>query len=98
MNHLPVEEHIRGVVKDLLRTRGITKRGLVADINGTMKIPLKGLKYRLSLQVSSCYEPQYILIIFIELICLPGIRTLRCYPERESKRKIVTQYSNKRKG
>ena len=51
MNQKPVEEHIRGVVKDLLRTRGITKRGLVEDINGTLKIPLKGQKYRLSLQV-----------------------------------------------
>lgn len=56
MNNLPVEEHIRGVVKDLLRTRGVTKRGLVADINGTMKIPLKGLKYRLSLQASAPYD------------------------------------------
>lgn len=52
MNQLPIEEHIRGAVKDLLRTRGITKKGLVADINGTLKIPFKGLKYRLSLQVS----------------------------------------------
>lgn len=51
MNQQPVEQHIRGVVKDLLRTRGITKRGLVADINGTLKIPYNGQKYRLSLQV-----------------------------------------------
>jgi hypothetical protein len=56
MNALPVEEHIRGVVKDLLRTRGYTKRGLEPDINGTMKIPLKGLKYRLSLQASAPYQ------------------------------------------
>jgi hypothetical protein len=56
MNHLPVENHIRGVVKDLLRTRGITKRGLVADINGTMKIPYNGQKYRLSLQASAPYD------------------------------------------
>ena len=46
-----VEDTIRGVVKDLLRTKGITKRGLVTDINGTKKVPLKGLKYRLSIQV-----------------------------------------------
>jgi hypothetical protein len=51
-----VEDHIRGVVKDLLRTRGITKRGLVEDINGTLKIPYKGLKYRLSLQASVPYD------------------------------------------
>ncbi len=56
MNHLPVENHIRGVVKDLLRTRGITKRGLVADINGTFKIPYNGEKYRLSLQASVPYD------------------------------------------
>jgi hypothetical protein len=52
MNSLPVEEHIRGVVKDLLRTRGITKKGLVEDINGSLKIPYKGQKHRLSLQVN----------------------------------------------
>eukprot|EP01033_Poteriospumella_lacustris_P000690 gene690-487_t len=56
MNQLPVEEHIRGVVKDLLRTRGYTKRGMEPDINGTLKIPLKGLKHRLSLQASAPYD------------------------------------------
>eukprot|EP00599_Poterioochromonas_sp_BG-1_P006177 CAMPEP_0173138346 /NCGR_PEP_ID=MMETSP1105-20130129/3634_1 /TAXON_ID=2985 /ORGANISM="Ochromonas sp., Strain BG-1" /LENGTH=310 /DNA_ID=CAMNT_0014050921 /DNA_START=723 /DNA_END=1655 /DNA_ORIENTATION=+ len=56
MNQQPVEQHIRGVVKDLLRTRGITKRGLVADINGTLKIPYNGQKYRLSLQASVPYD------------------------------------------
>lgn len=56
MKGLPVEEHIRGVVKDLLRTRGITHRGLEADINGTLRIPLKGLKYRLSIQASAPYS------------------------------------------
>lgn len=49
---MPVEETVRGVVKDLLRTRGISHSGLVTDLNGTKKIPLKGLKYRLSIQVS----------------------------------------------
>ena len=50
---MPVEEHIRGFVKDLLRTRGIAKTGLISDLNGTKKIPLNNLnlKYRLSLQV-----------------------------------------------
>lgn len=51
-----VEDHVRGVVKDLLRTRGITKKGLVTDINGTKKIPLKGLKYRISVQASAPYD------------------------------------------
>jgi hypothetical protein len=56
MNSLPVEEHIRGVVKDLLRTRGITKKGLVEDINGSLKIPYKGQKHRLSLQVKLVFR------------------------------------------
>lgn len=56
MNQMPVEEHIRGVVKDLLRTRGYNKKGLVTDIHGTLKIPLKGLKQRLSVQASSHYD------------------------------------------
>lgn len=51
MNAMPIEEHVRGVVKDLLRTRGVAHTGMVTDINGTKKIPLKGLKYRLSVQV-----------------------------------------------
>lgn len=50
-----MEDHIRGVVKDLLRCRGIVHHGLETDINGAKQIPWKGLKYRLSLQVSrSC--------------------------------------------
>jgi hypothetical protein len=52
MKDLPIEEHVRGVVKDLLRTRGVAHRGMVTDLNGTKKVPLKGLKYRLSIQVS----------------------------------------------
>jgi len=51
MKELPVEDHIRGVVKDLLRSRGIVHHGLETDINGAKQIPWKGLKYRLSLQV-----------------------------------------------
>jgi hypothetical protein len=54
MKALPIEEHVRGVVKDLLRTRGIAHTGLVTDLNGTKKVPLKGLKYRLSIQVTPC--------------------------------------------
>lgn len=57
MDGVPVEEHIRAVVKDLLRTRGVAKKGgLITDINGTKKIPFKGLKYRLSLQASAPYN------------------------------------------
>eukprot|EP01036_Dinobryon_divergens_P023545 gene23545-31901_t len=56
MNSMPVEEHIRGVVKDLLRTRGIAKTGLITDIHGTKKIPLNILKYRLSIQASAPYD------------------------------------------
>lgn len=58
LNQLPVEHQIRGVVKDLLRTRGYTKKSdtMVTDLNGTRKIPLKGLKYRLSVQASEPYD------------------------------------------
>ena len=51
LNDIPVEEHIRCVVRDLLRTKGITKSGLVRDLHGSRKIPYVGLKNRLSLQV-----------------------------------------------
>jgi hypothetical protein len=43
------------VVKDLLRTRGVAHTGLVTDLNGTRKVPLKGLKYRLSIQASTYF-------------------------------------------
>lgn len=56
MNFLPVEQHIRAVVKDLLRTRGYTKKGLTPDVNGTLRIPLSVLKQRLSVQASSHYD------------------------------------------
>lgn len=58
MNDIHVEDHVRGVVSDLLRAKGITKTGLIRDINGTKKIPLKGLKSRLSLQASVPYDLQ----------------------------------------
>ena len=61
MKTMPVEEHVRGVVKDLLRTRGVAHSGMVVDLNGTKKIPLKGLKYRLSVQVGShAFVPIYL--------------------------------------
>ena len=52
----PVEEHVRNTIKDLLRTKGIPKTGLVLDMNGTRKVPLRGLKSRLSVQASAPYE------------------------------------------
>jgi hypothetical protein len=52
MNGIKAEDQIRAVVKDLLRTRGITKAGLVPDLHGSRKIPYVGLKNKLSLQVS----------------------------------------------
>lgn len=52
VNEVPVESYLRGAVKDLLKTKGMTKKGLVRDLNGTLKVPLKGVKNRLSLQVS----------------------------------------------
>jgi hypothetical protein len=56
MNGLPVEEHIRCVVRDLLRTKGITKTGLVRDLHGSRKVPYVGLKSRLSLQASAPFD------------------------------------------
>lgn len=56
MNGLPVEEHIRCVVRDLLRTKGIAKSGLVRDLHGSRKVPYVGLKSRLSLQASAPFD------------------------------------------
>ena len=53
VNDVPVETYLRGAVKDLLKTKGYTKKGLVRDLNGTLKVPMKGVKNRLSLQVLS---------------------------------------------
>ena len=64
MSDYPVEDHIRGVVKDLLKTRGIAKTGLMKDINGTRKIPYIGLKNRLSLQVWKYALYHFVLFYF----------------------------------
>lgn len=64
MSDYPVEDHIRGVVKDLLKSRGIAKTGLIKDINGTRKIPYIGLKNRLSLQVLKYAFYYFILFYF----------------------------------
>lgn len=58
VNDVPVEAYLRGAVKDLLASKGLTKKtgGLVRDLNGTLKIPMKGLKNRLSLQASVPYD------------------------------------------
>ena len=53
---VPVEATIRGVVKDLLDTRGYRKTGLDMDFNGMLAVPLKTLKNRLSLQASAPYD------------------------------------------
>eukprot|EP00595_Chromulina_sp_UTEXLB2642_P000083 CAMPEP_0196761944 /NCGR_PEP_ID=MMETSP1095-20130614/1263_1 /TAXON_ID=96789 ORGANISM="Chromulina nebulosa, Strain UTEXLB2642" /NCGR_SAMPLE_ID=MMETSP1095 /ASSEMBLY_ACC=CAM_ASM_000446 /LENGTH=253 /DNA_ID=CAMNT_0042112075 /DNA_START=555 /DNA_END=1316 /DNA_ORIENTATION=+ len=55
IGNVPAEEHIRAVVKDLLKSRGITKTGLITDLNGTKRIPLKGLQNHLSIQASTPY-------------------------------------------
>eukprot|EP00605_Chrysophyceae_sp_TOSAG23-4_P000038 GSChrysophyteH1.ASY1.ANO1.40.1 assembled CDS len=52
----PVEYHVRNTVRDLLNARGIPKTGLIVDMNGARKVPLKGLKSRLSLQASAPYD------------------------------------------
>lgn len=56
---IPVEDHLRHAIKDLLRTKGVSKIGLpkilVKDMNGTSVIPVRGLKGRLSLQASAPY-------------------------------------------
>lgn len=50
-NEVPIEACIRAAVKDLLKTKGYNKKHMTKDINGTLKIPFKGMKNRLSLQV-----------------------------------------------
>ena len=52
----PVEDHVRNNIRDLLRTRGVSKTGLVVDLNGSRKIPLRGLQSRLSIQASAPYD------------------------------------------
>jgi len=53
MKDIPVEEHLRGASRNLLRTQGYAKTisDMKPDINGTLRIPIKGLKNKLSLQV-----------------------------------------------
>ena len=69
VNEVPVEDYLRGAVKDLLKTKGLTKTGLVRDLNGTLKIPLKGVKNRLSLQVHSyVYWFHYFIITLVKFL------------------------------
>ncbi|CBJ30452.1 conserved unknown protein [Ectocarpus siliculosus] len=51
-----VEQHLTISAKDLLRTRGYTKRGLEVDLNGQQRIPLKGLESRRSVQAQDPYD------------------------------------------
>jgi len=53
---MPVEDHVRGAIRDLLRTRGVPKSGLVPDLHGSRKIPLRGRKNLLSVQASAPYD------------------------------------------
>lgn len=53
---LPLEHHLRTGVKNLLRSRGYQKRGLVTDINGSRRIPVRPAQSRLSVQASSQYD------------------------------------------
>lgn len=55
LKDIPVEQHIRQSVRDLLRAKGITKRGLVTDINGTLRVPLPRRQNQLSIQASTPY-------------------------------------------
>jgi hypothetical protein len=55
----PVEDLIRGVVKDLLRTRSLTgqsHKSLVTDLRGTRRVPYVGLKNHLSIQATAPYD------------------------------------------
>lgn len=53
---LPLEHHLRNGVKTLLRTRGYQKRGLVNDLNGSRRVPVRPAQSRLSVQASSHYD------------------------------------------
>jgi hypothetical protein len=83
MKELPVEDHIRGVVKDLLRSRGIVHHGLETDINGAKQIPWKGLKYRLSLQVGGSTYMLPVLSVNQLLQCTICERGRHCQREKE---------------
>jgi hypothetical protein len=58
VNDTPVEEFLRGAVKDLIRTRGLTKQKnyMTRDLNGSLRVPVKGKKHRLSVQASVPYD------------------------------------------
>lgn len=53
---LPIEDHLRAGVSQLLRSRGYTKRGLVSDLGGSRKVPVRPPHSRLSVQATSRYE------------------------------------------
>lgn len=56
INDVPLEEHMRAGVRDLLRRSGYTRKPLIQDANGVLRVPYKGQKYRLSLQASVRYD------------------------------------------
>lgn len=53
---IPVEEHLRAGVKDLLRTRLTGKVKMTKDLNGTKRIPIRPPPSRLSLQATGPYD------------------------------------------
>ena len=58
VKQVPVEDRLRVATRELLRTRGYKKdkSTMVSDYNGTLRIPLKGLKHKLSLQASAPFD------------------------------------------
>ncbi|CAM9544096.1 unnamed protein product, partial [Sphacelaria rigidula] len=51
-----VEQHLTISAKDLLRTRSYIKRGLEKDLNGQLRVPLKGRANRRSVQAQDPYD------------------------------------------
>ncbi|GMH68266.1 hypothetical protein TL16_g04888 [Triparma laevis f. inornata] len=52
---IPVEDHLRVGVKDLLRTRMATKARMEKDLNGTLRIPVRP-SAKISLQATGPYD------------------------------------------
>ncbi|GMI40411.1 hypothetical protein TrCOL_g5927 [Triparma columacea] len=53
---IPVEEHLRAGVKDLLKTRLTGKVKMTRDLNGTLRIPIRPPTTRRSLQATGPYD------------------------------------------
>lgn len=68
---------MRGAVKDLLKAKGIKKTGLVKDLNGSLRVPNKGMKHRLSLQVLFLFY--FVLFYSQYLVLLNNLLTYLIY-------------------